>query len=132
MLKKQQVFAMYLANPNQKVLYNSKIISLIGVDMEGSIILPQFCKISDCQLILKPISEMSEEHYKEFCELLDYKETEDIEVLHEFVYKKDYEYCLMFKIEEIASITTFLIQNGYALSDEYFKLGYAIKERDAK
>jgi len=132
MFKKQQVFAMYLVNLNQKVLYHNKVICDLEVvskwDDTCDIVNPDgnfldCCNISDCQLILKPISEMSDTTEIIEHDLLTGQiiyESRKLAVNYEDFQKAINEH------------QEWLILNGYALSDEYFKLGYAIKERDVK
>ena len=65
--------------------------------------------LSDCQLILKPISEMSDEDTKEFKRKF-------------LVFPDEY---MGYAVNQFL----WLIEHGYALSDEWFENGIAVKER---
>lgn len=116
-MTKQQIFSPYLANERQEIYYdgekmNGWLCAIVPEETEEGIVntcttdgMESFVNISDCQLVLKPIAEMSrDEHWDCFGKAID---TPD-----------------RYSIDEIE----YLITHGYALDDTWFTNGIAIKE----
>lgn len=136
-MNKRDIFPLYVGKckvvdtlVNQKYLYqgceihrgkHKAVLQDITSDnglSGGTMVAP----IPDCQLILKRISDMSEEDVNKIA----------IELLLEWQGVRDYlksGYALSTKFATDMEITLWLIQNGYALSDEWFTNGIAVEEK---
>lgn len=116
-MTRQQIFVMYLANKNQmiRVPDEAEIGRLTVINTQGQCWYNNECDypISDCQLILTPISEMSEEHKKELCSIVP-MEQEDLEILTGGTMH-------LATLDDMVKITDFLKLNGYALDDSWFE-----------
>jgi len=125
-LTQQQVFSLYLANPEQRVRYKNEknTLKLYGVAIGDECILEHGvhstgANISDCKLILKRISDMSEEHKVKFKRLIakhsskiwGWDDSQDIKKLTSTV-------------QGISELMIFLIQNGYCIDESWITNGW--------
>jgi hypothetical protein len=117
-MTKQQIFS-YYSYPKYRTLCTDKSgatgnkFNILQIDIEKETI-NEIHNISDCQLILKPISEISEE---------------DKVVLARYIidsYIRFDSYC--FTIAEERRFFEWLLEHSYCLNDEWFENGIAVKE----
>lgn len=96
---------------------NKKLVQKVFVICSENLKRP--IDINDCQLILKSISEMSEEDRDELNKELN-------------IFVESYQFVSNLNRITAIKFTFWLISHGYALSDEWFTNGIAIKESEAK
>jgi hypothetical protein len=126
-MKKTDVFPMYLINPKQQILYNKKkydFVSYSNWTETCHLFTTQNTKksiskevgyfgIQSCQLILKSIKDISGE------DLIYYNEKTS-----RFIFFNVIEHYQ----REAAELTFWLIKNGYAFTEELFKLKIAVRK----
>lgn len=127
-MNKQDIFPLYVGKCRVKWLKaeHSKTYAYEGInypqiflELEGhhkSAIIP------DCQLVLKRISDMDREFNAYYDNLLLHVSIE----CQKGIYKKANHAELQKAINDVQE---FLIQNGYALNDEWFTNGIAVEEK---
>jgi len=136
-MNKRQVFSLYLVNENQKVSYRNEITCDLEVVSKwddtcdivnscGNFL--DCCDIEHCQLILKRISGMS---YENWVELSGY--VFDLKLVNETAITMRDLLCngdgAVLSLKSMTKIMFWLIQNGYALDDEWFTNGIAVEEK---
>lgn len=133
-MNKQDIFPLYVGKCRVKLLKaeHSKTYAYEGInypqiflELEGhhkSAIIP------DCQLILKRISDMS---YENWVELSGY--VFDLKLVNETAITMRDLLCngdgAVLSLKSMTKIMFWLIQNGYALSDDWFTNGIAVEEK---
>ena len=129
-MNKVNIFGMYVDDKNLHQFYYKQtkmILNLGGIDIWGNVFdvgTPDdnhILNIDDCQLILKPRSEMSEGNRNKYIPLTTQRVNNDKypPLPDEIVY-----------YDTIDSFF-WLIEHGYALDNKWFENGIAIKESEA-
>lgn len=130
-LTQQQVFSLYLANPEQRVKPNTdlhkKTFKLLG--MKDPIV---FCEldnvkfnysVSDCKLILKRISDMSYENWVELAGyVFDLKLVNETAItIRDLLMNGD---GAMLSFKSIVKINEWLITHGYCIDESWITNGW--------
>lgn len=131
-MTQQQVFSLYLANPNQRVMHKdeTKTLKLYGVAVDDECVIEHGvhstgANISDCKLILKRVSDMSEGDKRTYELLL-------LNVAFEIgkgIYREANLETLQLAINAVGD---FLRENGYCIDESWITNGWVEIESEGK
>ncbi len=140
-MTQQQVFSLYLANPNQRVRCQEHTYSSFALNINGYVSLYMggirsgTMDISDCKLILKRISNMSEEHAEEFFQLMRWVDTDDLKPIG-YYRTKVIEFFrtgnMLVKVKYAGVIANFHYTHGYCIDESWITNGWVEIESEEK
>ena len=118
---KARIFGMYWGSKFDLINGYHHVLTVESIETcdDGEIRVNGF-HIDNCQLILKPISKVTPQEKLQLCGIIP-MEKEDLDVLCGGTFHLSTK-------DNMVNLIFWLISHGYALSDEWFENGIAIKE----